>query len=254
MWFKRILAALLASATLSGCSAYERLQSIGETPKLTAIENPVTAPGYRPVSMPMPAPEPARFNPNSLWRNGARAFFEDQRARRVGDILTVVIEIDDKAEIGNATNRKRDNSETAGIPKLGGWELSKTLEKLLPEGVKLSDVNLADFVRATSDSNSDGEGTIDREEEVTTRIAAVVTQILPNGNMVIEGRQEMRINFEMRELVVAGVVRPEDITATNTIPIAKIAEARVAYGGKGQISDVQQPRYGQQFLDIVLPF
>ena len=254
MSFKRSLAVILAAATLSGCSAYERLQNIGETPKLTAIENPVTAPGYRPVSMPMPAPEPVHFSPNSLWRNGARAFFEDQRARRVGDILTVIIEIADKAEIENATNRKRDNEENAGIPKLGGWELTKKFEKLLPGDVKLSDIDLSDFVRATSDSKSEGGGEIDREETVTTRVAAVVTQVLPNGNMVIEGRQEMRINFEMRELVVAGVVRPEDITATNTIPIAKIAEARLAYGGKGQISDVQQPRYGQQFLDIVLPF
>lgn len=247
MLFKRCLAVFLAAGTLGGCSAYERLQNIGATPKLTAIENPVTQPGYRPVSMPMPAPEPARFNSNSLWRNGARAFFKDQRAARVGDILTVIVEISDKAEIENATNRKRDNEEGASIPKLGGWEVA--LKKLLPD-----EVDLADFVRATSESNSDGEGTIDREETVTTRIAAVVTQVLPNGNMVIEGRQEVRVNFEMRELIVAGVIRPEDITAANNIPISKIAEARVSYGGKGQISDVQQPRYGQQFLDIVLPF
>jgi flagellar L-ring protein precursor FlgH len=246
----RFLSALVAVVSLGGCSAFERLQNIGETPKLSAIENPVMQPGYRPVSMPMPAPEPAKFSPNSLWRNGARAFFKDQRAARVGDILTVVVDITDKAELDNATNRNRDNEENASVPKLGGFEskLTKILKKY-----DLA-VDLDDFVRATSDSKSEGDGGIDREETITTRIAAVVTQMLPNGNMVIEGRQEIRVNFEMRELIVAGVVRPEDITAENTIPIAKIAEARVSYGGRGQISDVQQPRYGQQFLDIILPF
>ncbi len=247
MRFKCWLTAVVITAQLGGCSAFDRLGNIGETPKLSAIENPVMQPGYRPVSMPMPVPERVSYSPNSLWRTGARAFFEDQRARRVGDILTVIVEITDKAELENSTNRGRDNSESASIPKLGGWE--ELLKKVLPK-----DVDLNDFVNATSNSKSDGDGGIDREETITTRIAAVVTQILPNGNMVIEGRQEVRVNFEMRELIVAGVVRPEDITSENTIPISKIAEARVSYGGRGQITDVQQPRYGQQFLDIVLPF
>ncbi len=247
MQFKRLFIAALATVHLGGCSAFDRLGAIGETPKLSAIENPVMQAGYRPVSMPMPVPEKVSYSPNSLWRNGARAFFEDQRARRVGDILTVLVEITDKAELENSTKRGRDNSESASIPKLGGWE--DLLKKVLPK-----DVDLNDFVNAASSSKSDGDGGIDREETITTKIAAVVTQVLPNGNMVIEGRQEIRVNYEMRELIVAGVVRPEDITSVNTIPISKIAEARVSYGGRGQITDVQQPRYGQQFLDIVLPF
>lgn len=259
MRFKCLLVTVLAALSLGGCSAVERLKDVGETPKLSAIENPVMQAGYRPVSMPMPVPEKISYSPNSLWRTGARAFFEDQRARRVGDILTVLVEITDKAEIDNTTNRNRDNEENVGIPKLGGYELSKVLESLLPRaangrGVNLDSVDLSDFVRATSDSKSEGGGGIDREEKITMKLAAVVTQLLPNGNMVIEGRQEVRVNYEMRELIVAGVIRPEDITSTNTIPISKIAEARVSYGGKGQISDVQQPRYGQQFLDILLPF
>ncbi|GAB4238445.1 MAG: flagellar basal body L-ring protein FlgH [Methyloligellaceae bacterium] len=250
MCFKRCLVALVAVSSLSGCSYFERLQNIGETPKLSKIENPVMQPGYRPVSMPMPAPEPASYNPNSLWRSGARAFFKDQRASRVGDIVTVLVEITDKAEIDNTTNRTRDNEESASIPKLGGLE-TKVAKFLRKRGLA---VDLDDFARATSDSKSDGKGSIEREEVVTAKVAAVVTQILPNGNMVIEGRQEVRVNFEMREMIVAGVIRPEDITSRNQIPFAKIAEARVSYGGKGQITDVQQPRYGQQFLDIVLPF
>lgn len=252
MRFIVILVSAVIASGLGGCSYIDRVKDIGETPKLSAIENPVMQAGYRPVSMPMPVPEKVSYSPNSLWRTGARAFFEDQRARRVGDILTVVVEITDKAELENATNRRRDNEENAGIPKLGGYELSKLLDRVIPG--KAEDLDLSNFVSASSDSKSEGGGGIDREETITTRIAAVVTQVLPNGNMVIEGRQEVRVNYEMRELIVAGVVRPEDITSENTIPISKIAEARVSYGGKGQITDVQQPRYGQQFLDIVLPF
>lgn len=247
MWFKCFLSAALAGVSLSGCSYAERLNNVGETPKLSAIANPVIQAGYQPVSMPMPMPEKVSYSPNSLWRTGARAFFNDQRARRVGDILTVLIEITDKAEFDNTTERTRDNSESVDVAKFGGLE--KILKKVLPK-----DVDLATLAAATSDAKSKGAGTIEREEKLTTKIAAVITQVLPNGNMVIEGRQEIRVNYEMRELIIAGVIRPEDITSDNTIPIAKIAEARVSYGGRGQISDVQQPRYGQQILDVLLPF
>ncbi|MGD9867518.1 MAG: flagellar basal body L-ring protein FlgH, partial [Hyphomicrobiales bacterium] len=146
-----------------------------------------------------------------------------------------------------ATKREREAKEGMGIASLGGLE--KTIRKIVGD-----DTNLAELVKADSNSETDGKGAIGRQEKVTTKVAAVVTQILPNGNMVIEGRQEVRVNYEKRELIVAGVVRPEDITAENNIPISKIAEARVSYGGKGTLTDVQQPRYGQQLLDIILPF
>jgi flagellar L-ring protein FlgH len=230
---------------LGGCAAINRLKLIGEQPPLSKIENPTTRPGYKPVQMPMPAPTPASYNPNSLWRNGSRAFFKDQRAHQIGDILTVKVNITDKAAIANETTRTRKNSEDSGFDNLFGQKKIPLLKNTTVPGRLFT---------ADSNSSSDGKGTVDRKEELTTNVAAVVTQVLPNGNLVIEGRQEIRVNFEVRELIVAGIVRPEDIESDNTIVSTKIAQARIAYGGRGQITDVQQPRYGQQVLDVLLPF
>jgi flagellar L-ring protein precursor FlgH len=239
--------ALLLGTALAGCSSVDRVANIGQPPPLSAIESPTEAAGYRPVRLPMPEPTAYVYQPNSLWRSGARAFFEDQRASAVGDILTVNILIDDKAEVENATNRSRTGSESVGIDQLAGFDAA--LLELLPGSPEL-----ADLVGFNSTSDANGSGSVDREEEIETQIAAVVTQVLPNGNLVIEGRQEIRVNFEVREIIVAGIVRPEDISGVNTIDSQKIAEARISYGGRGQITDVQQPRYGQQFFDIILPF
>lgn len=243
--FARIAVAVLFAAGVAGCSAADRLANVGEPPALTAIEDPTQAPGYRPVSMPMPDPEPAVYQPNSLWRTGSRAFFRDQRARQVGDILTVIVNISDSAEFDNTTARSRKNGENLGAT----GAIGNRIVELLPDGTTGSAL-----VDIDSDASSSGTGSVDREEKLTTTIAAVVTQVLPNGNLVIEGRQEIRVNFEMRELIIAGIVRPEDINAANTIDSSKIAQARISYGGRGQITDVQQPRYGQQVLDILLPF
>src|SRR6201986_4156578 len=235
---------LLALGCLaSGCSAVSRLSQIGEQPKLTAIDNPTTQPGYKPVQMPMPKPETVSYNPNSLWRNGSRSFFKDQRAHQVGDLLTVTVNITDQANFANETQLSRTVTEDSGITAFLGSNLL-TGTTALP----------GRLVTADSTSTSDGKGTIARQESLTTNIAAVVTQILPNGNMVVEGKQEIRVNAEMRELIVAGIVRPEDIQSDNTIDSSKIAQARIAYGGHGQITDVQQPRYGQQVMDVLLPF
>lgn len=243
----RVLALSALTIALAGCSSLDKLSQVGNAPPLSPIENPQTTPGYRPVSMPMPAAKPVVFQSNSLWRSGSRAFFKDQRASRIGDILTVNINIADKAEVENTSSRSRANSEDAGLDNLLGFEAS--LGKILPDAV-----NNATLVGATSNSASQGTGSVDRKEEIELVVAAVVVQILPNGNMVIEGRQEVRVNYEVRELLIAGVVRPEDITAINTIQHTQIAEARISYGGRGHITDVQQPRYGQQVYDILMPF
>jgi flagellar L-ring protein precursor FlgH len=240
-----IPALLLASSALGGCSSIDRLSQIGEQPKLSAIDNPTTQPGYKPVQMPMPKPEVASYSPNSLWRNGSRAFFKDQRAMRVGDLLTVTVNITDKANLSNETQRSRTNSEDSGITDFIG---SKTL------GVQAQKVLPGRILTADSTASSDGKGSVQRTEALQTNVAAVVTQVLPNGNLVVEGKQEIRVNYEIRELIVAGIVRPEDIQSDNTIDSSKIAQARIAYGGRGQITDVQQPRYGQQVMDVLLPF
>jgi flagellar L-ring protein precursor FlgH len=238
---------VLASGVLANCSALDRLKSVGEQPALSAIENPVAQPGYKPVQMPMPEVAHASYAPNSLWRTGSRAFFKDQRARNVGDLVTVKVKFTDRAQLDNTTKRSRKNGEDFGAARIMGFE--NKLDKFLPDGS-----NAGELLKLDSEGSSEGAGSVRRSEQLATNVAAVVTQNLPNGNLVIEGKQEIRVNFEIRELIVAGVIRPEDIESDNTIDSTKIAQARIAYGGRGQITDVQQPRYGQQVMDILLPF
>jgi flagellar L-ring protein precursor FlgH len=241
---RHLALAALATSLLSGCAFLDQLKDVDRQPPLSAINNPTTEPGYKPVQMPMPAAQPASYNPNSLWRNGSRAFFKDQRANRIGDILTVKVKITDKAIIDNETERSRTSSMDSNIDFFFGKPKVPIMNTGVPTPVFTSD----------SETKTNGKGSVNRSENLTTNVAAVVTQVLPNGNLVIEGRQEIRVNFEIRELIVAGIVRPEDIESDNTIQSTKIAQARIAYGGRGQITQVQQPPYGQQVLDILLPF
>ena len=241
---RSVLLAAMATSLLNGCAAWDKISTIGQQPPLTAIDNPTARPGYKPVQMPMPAAQPASYNPNSLWRNGSRAFFKDQRAHQIGDILTVTVNFSDKANVANETQRTRTTSEDSGITNFFGKPKVPIMNTPTPTRILTTDSNMS----------ADGKGTINRSEALQTNVAAVVTQVLPNGNLVVEGKQEIRVNFEVRELIVAGIVRPEDIQSDNTIDSTKIAQARIAYGGRGQISNVQQMRYGNQVLDVFLPF
>lgn len=243
----RLTAVAVAAALLAGCNAGSRLANVGAAPDFSRMETPATQEGYERVRMPMPAPQVATVQPASLWQPGSRAFFRDQRASDVGDILTVVIEIDDRASINNQSSRTRNSSEDAALPAFLGYEAA--LSDILPD-----EVNPAGLVDFGSSASSTGTGQIQRGETIDLSVAAVVVDQLPNNNLVIYGRQEVRVNFEVRDLEIAGVIRPEDITSANTITYDKIAEARIAYGGRGTISDVQQPRYGQQIYDIIFPF
>ena len=246
---KRVLlmrCALLSSVAVfaSGCSTLDGLKTIGNPPPLSPVSNPTTQPGYIPVQMPMPTPTPATFNPNSLWRNGSRAFFKDQRAHQVGDILTVKVDMNDTAEFQDQTNVQRSATEDSALTAFLGSNTITSARAPLP----------GTLLNTNSNTQSDATGSINRTDQLVTNVAAVVTQMLPNGNMVIEGKQEIRLNSEMRELLVAGVVRPEDIESDNTIILSKIAEARLAYGGKGTLTNIQQPPWAQQAASIILPF
>ncbi len=247
--FLRLTAVAALAVFVSACGTVDRLSNVGKEPEQSAIENPALLHGNRPLEQPMPAPrpEPHKRNANSLWSPGSNAFFKDQRAGDVGDILTVIISINDSANLQNQTQRTRTASESAGLGNFLGLE--QNLENLLPDGA-----SAADLVNADSQHSHTGQGGVNRNEQINLRVATTVTQVLPNGNLVIAGRQEVRVNFENRILQVAGIIRPEDITSTNEIQHQDIAEARIAYGGQGQLSDLQQPRYGQQIYDILFPF
>ncbi len=212
---------------------------------MTASADPTKAADYRPLTMPMPASQPPPTDDASLWRQGSRAFFKDQRAANVGDILTVLVNITDAADVENGTNATRTGTENMAVPNL--FNLGNKI-KLLAQAAGGS------LVDTSSTNANTSTGVIKRNETVTLRLAGVITQVLPNGNLVVAARQEVRVNSELRVLQVTGVVRPQDIASDNTVTHDRLAEARISYGGAGQLTDLQTPRYGQQLMDILLPF
>jgi flagellar L-ring protein precursor FlgH len=235
------------SLSLQGCVGLQRLGEIGSPPKMTPTADPTKVAGYHPVSMPMPRPPPEAPTADSLWRPGSHAFFTDPRAAQTGDVVTVVVNMADSAVLNDGTTATRNGTAVSGAPDLYGAQ--SWISHVLPSGADLTKI------MATNGSGSQvGVGNITRNEAVTLRVAAVVTQVLPNGNLVLVGTQEFRVNSELRDLVVSGIVRPQDINADNTVLHDRMAQARISYGGRGQLTDVQTARWGQQILDIVSPF
>ena len=239
-------AVLAAVLLLPGCGTLTKLSEIGRPPSMTPSSDPTADPAYRPISLPMPRPHAEIAEANSLWRAGSRAFFKDQRAAQVGDIITVLVNIPDAADVENATSAGRTSAQSEAAPSLLGLQAS------IPH--VFAQTSPSNLVNTTGSGNTTGTGVIKRNETVTLRLAGVITQVLPNGNLALAARQEVRVNAELRELQVSGVIRPQDIASDNTVQHDRLAEARIAYGGRGTLSDVQQPRYGQQLLDILLPF
>jgi flagellar L-ring protein precursor FlgH len=233
--------AVMAGA-LSACG---RLEEVGRAPAFTPLEGSYAH--HAMYSAPLPDSASQGGPGASLWSAERGALFGDRRAAARGDIVTVVVQIDDRAQMSNSSERSRDGAERAGIPSMLG--IPQRIDRLLPEGA-----TMAEAADAESASTYQGEGSVERNERLELRIAATVVEELPNGVLRIEGQQEVRVNFELRELTLTGYVRPVDISRQNEITYDKIAGARISYGGRGQITDVQQPRYGQQIADAILPF
>jgi flagellar L-ring protein precursor FlgH len=241
----RIIALLAAGCLLAGCGA--NLQSIGKEPPLS----PVGA-GLRPPSVEIeaePTPQPRYNKGNSLWQDASADLFRDPRASRIGDVITVKISIKDRAKLDNKNDRKRENEGELDVEFNYDINTSANgVQGYLANGTG----SFNPKVSSTTDTKSQGK--ISRSEDINLLVAAVVTDVLPNGNLMIAGTQEVRVNYEMRVLGVAGVVRPRDIATDNSISYDKIAEARISYGGRGRVTDIAQPPWGQQLMDMISPF
>jgi flagellar L-ring protein precursor FlgH len=236
--------AVLSLPALSACAA-TREAVLGPTMSPMSYPAPLVA-AEQPVILPTDG-APRRTTANSLWRAGSRTFFADQRAGKVGDILTVMITIDDSANVTNGTTRERKTSNAMGVPHFFGLESS--LGKILPQAFSPTNA-----IQTNADSSLTGTGQIQRADKINLTIAAVVTKVLPNGNLVIQGKQEVKTNNDLRELTVAGVVRPEDISSANTISHTQIAEARIAYGGRGDLQRANTTPWGQGVMETFSPF
>jgi len=237
--FPKFATLALLGAGLSGCGAMDRIDAIGKPPALAPVGNPAD----KELVARIPQLPPISHANNSLWQAGAKSFFHDPRASHVGDVITINVTVADTAKLSNSTARSRSNSDNADLTNFFG------VETILP-----SAMTPGSLVKMGSDSANTGTGSISRSESINLTLAALVAQVLPNGNLVIDGHQQVRVNNEMRDLKVSGIVRTEDITQDNTVDLAQIAEARVSYGGQGTVTDVQQPRYGSQLFDILMPW
>jgi flagellar L-ring protein precursor FlgH len=250
----RLLLLLLTSIILTGCSStIEKLQRVGKDPSLAQMDMPVDE------TQPSPAEKEVQNRSymkrtNSLWQPGSTSFFRDNRAWRIGDILKVVVNISDSANLSNSTTQTRSGGDGLHVTKLFGKE--RAISKLAgyTASAQIAAANPLNLLEVASSHNPKGSGAIARQEQVTANVAAVVRQVMPNGNLIIEGHQEIRVNSELREVKVAGIIRPRDITSNNSIDSSQIAEARISYGGRGVVSDMQTPRIGTQVLDIITPF
>lgn len=243
---QKVLLCLCVLALSSCMNTIDRLKNVGKAPHMSQLEVPIDESQMQ-SGTDTPANRAARVRrTNSLWQPGSTTFFRDNRAWKVGDILKIKVVIQDSANLKNATNQARDSGDVTGVDNFFG--------KTVALAKNVRNIDPAQLISASGKHKYGGSGNISRTEAVNTTIAAVVTQVLPNGNLIIQGHQEVRVNYELREVKIAGIIRPKDIAADNSIQSEQIAEARISYGGRGLVSEMQQPRIGTQIVDIVSPF
>ncbi|MDF2965535.1 MAG: flagellar basal body L-ring protein FlgH [Rickettsiaceae bacterium] len=250
MKVKIILVSVATLLALSGCTnTMEKLSRIGETPRLAEIELPVNDDFEEDTELTLKQQAQLQHarRTNSLWQPGTTTFLKDNRTWHVGDIVKVIVEIKDSAQLDNSSAHSRNGRESLGFPNVFGQE--KKIATALARGG-----DPENFLGLNGSRSHEGKGNISRKEDIKAEIAATVTQVLPNGNLVLRGHQEVRVNYELREVKISGIARPKDIGINNSISSNQIAEARISYGGRGQVSDVQQPRMGHQVIDIISPF
>ncbi|WP_321338375.1 flagellar basal body L-ring protein FlgH [Breoghania sp.] len=228
--------ALIAILALAGCQ--QTASSFNQAPELSPVGQGLQQRNYQPPLAQYQAPATRSYQ--SIWDSERTEFFKEPRAKAIGDVLTVSINIEDKANLDNKSGRSRSSNNKMGLNF--GFGLFGQHE----EGDAKLDLG--------ADTASNGRGEINRKEQINLQVAAVVTQKLPNGNLVISGTQEVRVNYEVRVLNVEGIVRPRDIGANNTITYDKIAEARISYGGRGHVSEMQKPAWGQRVYEKYTPF
>ena len=246
-----LITLIFFSLLLASCSnTIEKLSRIGKAPEFAKIELPaidIAPQDETKKHTQTQVNQRYAQRVNSLWSPGSNNFFRNKHNWRLGDIIMVKVDITDSAKIDNSTQHTRKGGETVGIPNVLG------LEKTIAEAVS-SDGKAANLISTNNQHQHQGSGNISRKEAVSTEISALVTQIFQNGNLLIQGKQEVRINNELREVTIAGIIRPRDISDANTIKSEQMAEARISYGGRGSVSDVQEPRIGNQVIDILSPF
>ena len=234
---KKTASALAVALALSSCSS-QALNEIGKAPAMSPIGSGLNYAETPQMAMYPKQPRTAVAG-YSIWSDQQSALFKDSRAFKVGDIMTVNIRVNDRASFDNKTDRSRTNKSGMNL----GIGASGDLPEVEGEG----------SLTYGSSTSSKGDGSTERAERLNLLVAAVVTGVIENGNLLISGSQEVRVNHELRILNVAGIVRPQDVDSNNQISYEKIAEARISYGGRGRLTEVQQPPWGQQAVDLFSP-
>lgn len=246
MSYSRLCLLLIIILFLAGCSIFRQLREVGNPPKINEV-NIYDKEELKALTSKKNGHANSTVASNSLWTpNSKTFFFRERKAKEVGDILKIKVVIQDEAKLDNKTSKSRSSGTDLGIKNLFG------LEKQVAR--KNKDIDPSKLIGLGSSSKGSGDGKIDRKETIKTTVAATIVKVLASGNLVIKGSQEIRVNFELREITIAGIVRPEDIGSDNSVELGQIAEARVSYGGRGQITQYQQDPYGKQVLDIISPF